>query len=58
MQENKEVLIVGEVIAVVVALWCMGMLFFRTFVASTGFLGLACLLLAIYLATVRGGLKG
>ena len=58
MQENKELLIAGEVISVVVTLGCVAMLFFRTFVASIAFLGLASILFAIYLATVRNGLKG
>ena len=57
MQEDRNTLIAGEMLALTVAALCVAFLFFHTMNLSIGVLCLACLLLAIYLATVRNGLK-
>jgi hypothetical protein len=57
MQENKELLIAAEVIALVVSLCCVAMLFFRPFAASVACLGIIGPLFGIYFATVRHGFK-
>ena len=56
VDQVKGILIAGELLSLVAAAGCVLFMFFNTLVLSVGFLGLTCMLFAIYLATVRNGL--
>lgn len=57
MHEVKGILFAGELLALVLAAGCTAYLFFSTVALSIAFLGVFSLLFAIYLSTVRNGLK-